>query len=82
MEKNQNLLRSKLVGMGAGFLPPRFQIFTDSKEPVNKYRWHIWMSSDIVAASSQGYASRQLCLQNAKSVMYHLLELKKDGKLI
>ena len=88
MEKMPNLLKSKLLGMGTGFLPPyeskkpQFEIFNDSKQPVHKFRWHIWMSSDIVAASSQGYTRRELCLQNAKSVMNHLLELNKEGKLI
>lgn len=61
---------------------PRFEIYTDSKEPVNKFRWHIEMSSDIVAASSQGYATRQLCLENVKSILKHLLELDKENKLI
>jgi uncharacterized protein YegP (UPF0339 family) len=61
---------------------PRFEIYEDTKEPKNKFRWHIKMSSDIVAASSQGYATRSGCLENAKSVLSHLQELSKDGKLV
>ncbi len=61
---------------------PRFEIYTDAKEPVNKFRWRIYMSSDIVAASTQGYATRALCLENAKAVGRHIAELEKEGKLV
>ena len=83
-------LKLKLKGDGllSGFKnpylskKPKFEIFQDEKEPINKYRWRIFMSSDEVAASSQGYVTRQLALQNAKSVMNHFIELDKEGKLI
>ena len=58
---------------------PRFEIKPDAKE---KFRWHIYMSSDIVASSSQGYATRELCLDNVKSIGRHIAELEKEGKLI
>lgn len=40
------------------------------------------MSSDIVGASSQGYSSRALCLENVKKLGNHIIELGKEGKLI
>jgi len=61
---------------------PRFEIYPDAKEPVNKFRWRIYRSSDIVAASTQGYASRALCLENVKAVGRHIAELEKEGKLV
>lgn len=60
---------------------PRFEIYPDEKEP-SKFRWRLWMSSDIVGASTQGYATRTLCLENAKAVCRHFIELEKDGKLV
>ena len=76
-------------GQGIGLLVeayakriPRLDIYEDSKEPVNKFRWRIWMSSDIVAASSQGYATRALCIANLKSLRSHIDKLEELGKLI
>ena len=73
-------------GLLGGFLyaskKPRIDIYTDAKEPINKFRWRIYMSSDIVAASSQGYANRTLCIENIKAVGRHIAELEKEGKLI
>lgn len=60
---------------------PRFEIYPDEKEP-SKYRWRIWMSSDIVGASTQGYSTRALCLDNVKKLGLHIAELEKTGKLI
>lgn len=61
---------------------PRFEIYEDNKEPLKKYRWRIWMSSDIVGASSQGYSTRALCLENVKKLSNHIIELEREGKLI
>ncbi|MEP7238114.1 MAG: hypothetical protein ABI685_09625 [Ferruginibacter sp.] len=61
---------------------PRFEIYEDAKEPINKWRWRIWMSSDIVGASTQGYSTRTLCLTNVKSLGNHIKELESTGKLV
>lgn len=65
-----------------GSKEPKFTIYEDSKEPVNKFRWRITMSSDIVAASSQGYKDRSTCLENAKKIMEHLQWLNTNKKLV
>jgi len=49
---------------------PRIEIYEDSKEPKNKWRWRIWMSSDIIGASSQGYSTRALCLIRMKCYLH------------
>jgi uncharacterized protein YegP (UPF0339 family) len=61
---------------------PHFEVYADDKAPINKFRWHIKMSSDIVASSSQGYATRELSLQNAKQVLSHLIYLNENNKLV
>lgn len=61
---------------------PQFEIYEDNKDPKAKFRWRITMSSDIVAASSQGYATRALALENVKKVRDHINELEKLGKLV
>ncbi len=58
---------------------PRLDIYTGNDK---KIWWRIYMSSDIVAASSQGYATRALCIDNLKRIANHIVELDKSGKLI
>ncbi|NOT91041.1 YegP family protein [Ferruginibacter sp.] len=60
---------------------PRLEIYEDSKDPKAKIRWRIWMSSDIVAASSQGYATEAAAKENIKKIRDHINELEKLGKL-
>lgn len=61
---------------------PRIEIYQDAKEPINKWRWKIWMSSDIIGASSQGYSSKASCIENVKNLGKYISELEKGGKLI
>lgn len=61
---------------------PRFDIYEDVKEPTHKWRWRIWMSSDIVAASSQGYKTKSEALENVKKVRDHITTLEQQGKLV
>ena len=61
---------------------PRLDLYEDNKEPKGKFRWRIWMSSDIVAASTQGYATKELRTENLKKIANHILELERTGKLV
>jgi uncharacterized protein YegP (UPF0339 family) len=60
---------------------PQLEIYEDNKEPTKKWRWKITMSSDIVAASTQGYSTRAECVENIKKIGNHIIELEKEGKL-
>jgi uncharacterized protein YegP (UPF0339 family) len=79
-----------MTGLGNGGLQsiaalmkhPKLEIYEDAKEPKNKWRWRITMSSDIVAASTQGYATRQLCIDNLKSIKNLIAQLEQTGKLV
>ncbi len=75
-----------LFGGGGGLLgnpyqnkEPRLEFYLDTNQ---KHRWRIYMSSDIVAASTQGYATKQLCIDNLKKIANHIIQLDKSGKLI
>ncbi|MEI9955139.1 MAG: hypothetical protein WDM90_02275 [Ferruginibacter sp.] len=58
---------------------PRLNIYIDEKK---EYRWRIMMSSDTVAASTEGYKNRAECLDNIKKVAAHIIELEKTGKIV
>lgn len=65
------------------FKQPRLDIYEEnSNDNTKKWRWRIWMSSDIVAASSQGYATRKSCVDNIRKIAGHIIELDRIGKLI
>ena len=53
-----------------------------NKTGKTEFWWRIYMSSDIVAASSEGYSTRALCLDNLKKIANHIVELDKTGKLV
>lgn len=62
---------------------PRLEIYpSTSSSGKTEFRWRIYMSSDIVAASSEGYATRALCIDNLKKIANHIVQLDKDGKLV
>lgn len=65
------------------FHAPRLVIdekMNNSKNPPKKeYWWRIWMSSDIVAASSEGYESREKCLDNLKKIEQHIKYLRENN---
>lgn len=73
---------SGLVGAFMQMKQPQLKIYEDSKEPTKKWRWHITMSSDIVAASTQGYATKQGCIDNLKSIKNLIAQLEQAGKLV
>lgn len=60
---------------------PRLEIYEDHKLPKNKWRWRIFMSSDEVAASTQGYATENLCKENLKSVGKYIASLEQSDKI-
>ena len=60
---------------------PRLIIEEDHKLPKHKWRWHIFMSSDEVAASTQGYATKELCKENLKNIGKYIISLEQSGKI-
>ena len=58
---------------------PRLNIYQDANK---KWRWQIFMSSDEVAASTQGYAAKSECIDNLKKIANHIIELERTGKLV
>jgi uncharacterized protein YegP (UPF0339 family) len=62
---------------------PRLDIYpSTNKSGKTEFWWRIYMSSDIVAASSEGYSSRDLCIDNLKKIANHIKELERTGKLV
>ena len=62
---------------------PRLEIYpSTNKTGKTEIWWRIFMSSDMVAASSEGYASRALCIDNLKKIANHIVELERTGKLV
>lgn len=61
---------------------PRLE-FLDNSETNSKqrYRWRIWESSDIVAASSEGYSSIALAKENLLSIEQHIKWLRENNKI-
>ena len=60
---------------------PRLEIKEDHKLPQHKWRWRIFMSSDEVAASTQGDATESLCKENLKSIGKYIATLEQSGKI-
>lgn len=59
---------------------PKFEITQDNEtNPKQKYRWNIKVSGRIVAASSEGYESRQHCIDNVKNIRKHIESLEKKN---
>jgi uncharacterized protein YegP (UPF0339 family) len=62
---------------------PRLEIYTSTtKLGTTEFWWRIYMSSDIVAASSEGYSTRALCIDNLKKIANHIVELERTCKLV
>ena len=61
------------------FKVPRLNIYEDANK---KWRWQVFMSSDEVGASTQGYANKSECIDNLKKIANHILELERTGKLV
>lgn len=58
---------------------PRLDIYQDANK---KWRWRIFMSSDEVGASTQGYVNKSECIDNLKKIASHVSELERTGKLV
>ncbi|RYG08473.1 MAG: hypothetical protein EOO07_25575 [Chitinophagaceae bacterium] len=77
------------IGLASGLLgamydnkQPRVEFFQDKKLPPNKeWRWQIWFSSDIVAASSEGYATLAAAKENLLNIENHIRWLRENGKI-
>ena len=75
--------QSILGGNPYGSKEPRLNIFEDKAKPPNKqWCWNIWMSSDIVAASSEGYKNRSEAIENLKKVEQHIKWLRENNKIV
>ena len=57
---------------------PKLEIYEDHK---GEWRWKISMSSDEVAASTEGYSSKQVCIDNLKKLPSYIATLEKQGLL-
>jgi uncharacterized protein YegP (UPF0339 family) len=57
---------------------PVLKIYEDNAK---KWRWDITEGTDIVAASSQGYASRQHCIDNIKRIGEHINYLGANNQI-
>lgn len=53
-----------------------------SRDDAGKYRWTLWISSDIVGASTQGYASKADRDANLEEVMGGILQLFGPKQLV
>lgn len=62
-----------------GSKEPRIDFYKDAN---GKHRWRMYMSSDEVAASSQGYATKELCIDNVKKVGKNIVELERLGRIV
>jgi uncharacterized protein YegP (UPF0339 family) len=58
-------------------------VFYDHGEsnPSQRYRWTLFMSSDKVAASSEGYSSAQLAKENFLKIEKHIEWLRTNNKV-
>jgi uncharacterized protein YegP (UPF0339 family) len=62
---------------------PRIEYIDDvSANPKQRYRWRIWASSDIIAASSEGYESLNAAKENIKDIGKYIQALIDNGKLV
>lgn len=59
---------------------PKVKIYQDTSDN-HKWRWQIQMSSDIVAASSQGYYSEAACKQNLLDLESHISYLRSNNQI-
>ena len=58
----------------------RITFFQDAK---GKYRWRLWSSSDIIAASSQGYADAGDAWDNLAEVLHGTVAITEvSGQLL
>ena len=59
---------------------PRLEVYEDKAKPPGKqWWWRIWISSNIIAASSEGYKNRVDCLDNIKNVEQRIKYLRENN---
>lgn len=60
------------------FKAPKLEIYEDSAK---QWRWRIYKSSDIVAASTEGYSSKQKAIDNILAIEQHIKYLRENNKI-
>jgi uncharacterized protein YegP (UPF0339 family) len=61
---------------------PKVEFYQDKTLPPNKgWRWRLSFSSDIVAASSEGYASKAEAKENFLKIEHHIRYLREHNKV-
>lgn len=61
---------------------PKVEFYQDKKQPPNKeWWWRLWYSSDIVAASSEGYKNESEAKENFKKIEEHIRYLRENNKI-
>lgn len=62
---------------------PKVEFFQDKSKPPNKeWWWRLYFSSDIVAASSEGYSSRSEAKDNFLKIEQHIKFLKEKNRIL
>ncbi len=57
---------------------PKVEFYQDSAQ---KWRWHLYFSSDIVDSSSQGYATKELAKENLLKIELHIKYLRENNMI-
>jgi len=62
---------------------PKFDIYKSENAKTHKveWRWRILMSSDIVAASTEGYIKREDCVDNILKLEEHIKYLREKDMI-
>ena len=60
---------------------PRVEFYQDvsAKHPSQRWRWRVYFSSDLVAASSEGYESKIEAVENFMAIENHIRYLRENG---
>jgi uncharacterized protein YegP (UPF0339 family) len=61
---------------------PKVEFYQDKSKPPNKeWWWKLWFSSDIVAASSEGYSSKAEAKENFLKIEQHIKFLRDNNRI-
>jgi uncharacterized protein YegP (UPF0339 family) len=61
---------------------PKVEFYLDNKQAGGQeWRWRLWLSSDIVAASSEGYSSKAEARENFLKIEKHIQYLRENDML-
>ncbi len=59
---------------------PKLEIYVNrDATPKHHWRWRIYVSGNIVAASFEGYESRQHCIDNIINLEKHIKYLRENS---